>query len=341
MPSGSPPVEAGVGLKTPGRWSRRAMLAAALGALLPARAQAQAFPSRSPRLIVPFPAGGPADILARIGAEQVSARLGQQIVVDSRPGAGGNLAGELVARSEADGYTLLVAGQSILAINKALYRSLSYDPATDFAFVGMLGVMANVLLVNPRTLPVHSVAELIALAKTRPGEISYGSNGPGSLTHLTMEIMARESGTKFLHVPYRGSAPLMTDLLGGRLDMCFTGASLALPSIQSGQLRALAVSTRTRSRYSRDLPTLVESGFPSLDAPTWFAVVVRAATPTPIVERLRKEFNEVIASKGYARSLETHAIETELVPPDTADAFLARERALWGDAVKAAGVVAD
>jgi tripartite-type tricarboxylate transporter receptor subunit TctC len=156
-----------------------------------------------------------------------------------------------------------------------------------------------------------------------------------------MEIMARESGTKFLHVPYRGSTPLMTDLLGGRLDMCFTGASLALPSIQSGQLRALAVTTPTRSRYAPDLPTLVESGFPSLDAPTWFAVVVRAATPAPITERLRQEFNQVIASESYARSLEAHAIETELVPPDAADAFLARERALWGDAVKAAGVVAD
>jgi tripartite-type tricarboxylate transporter receptor subunit TctC len=330
-----------IGNQPSGRWSRRAMLTAAFGALAPMRAQAEAYPSRNPRLIVPFPAGGPADILARIGAEQVGARLGQTIIVDSRPGAGGNLAGELVARSEADGYTLLVAGQSILAINKALYRTLSYDPATDFAFVGMLGVMANVLLINPQTLPVHSVAELIALAKTRPGEISYGSNGPGSLTHLTMEIMARESGTKFLHVPYRGSAPLMTDLLGGRLDMCFTGASLALPSARSGQLRALAVTTPTRSRHSPDIPTLIESGFPNLDAPTWFAVMVRATTPAPIIERLRKDFNDVIASENYSRSLETHAIETEPVPPETSGAFLARERTLWGDAVKAAGVVAD
>ena len=323
------------------RWSRRAMLGAALSVPLAMSARAQAYPSRSPRLIVPFPAGGPADTLTRIAAEQVGARLGQPMIVESRPGAGGNLAGDLAARSEADGYTLLVAGQSILAINKALYRTTSYDPATDFAFIAMLGVIANVLLVNPQTVPVNSVAELVALAKTKPGAITYGSNGPGSLTHLTMEIMAHKSGTQFLHVPYRGAAPLMTDLLGGRLDMCFNGASIALPLVRSGQLRALAVTTRTRSRHSPDVPTLVESGFPDLDAPTWFAVVARATTPAPILARLRKEFNEVITSESYSRSLDAHSIEVAPIPPDASARFLAGERQLWSDAVKAAGVVLD
>jgi tripartite-type tricarboxylate transporter receptor subunit TctC len=322
-------------------WSRRAMLGAALGTPFAMRAGADSYPSRSPRLIVPFAAGGPTDILARIAAEQVGAGLGQQIIVDSRPGAGGNLAGELVARSEPNGYTLLVAGQSILAINKALYRTLSYDPANDFAFIAMLGVIANVLLINPRTLPVQSVAELVTLAKTKPGGVSYGSNGPGSLTHLTMELMAREAGVQFLHVPYRGAAPLMTDLIGGRVDMCFNGASVALPLVQSGQLRALAVTTGMRSRHSPDVPTLIESGFPSLDAPTWFAVVARSTTPAPILARLRKEFGEVVASQGYARSLETHAIEVKPIPPDTSEQFLAGERTLWSEAVKAAGVVVD
>ncbi len=322
-------------------WSRRAMLGAALGAPFAMNARADAYPSRNPRLIVPFPAGGPADILARTAAEQVSARLGQQVIVDSRPGAGGNLAGEMVARSEADGYTLLVAGQSILAINKALYRTLSYDPATDFAYVAMLGVIANVLLVNPQTVPVHSVAELLALARKKPGAISYGSNGPGSLTHLTMEIMAREAGAQLLHVPYRGAAPLMTDLIGGRVDMCFNGASVALPLIQSGQLRALAVTTRTRSPQIPDIPTLVESGFPSLDAPTWFAVVARANTPVAVLERLRKEFNEVITGESYSKSLAAHAVETRPIPPDASEQFLAAERKLWSEAVKAAGVVLD
>jgi tripartite-type tricarboxylate transporter receptor subunit TctC len=320
-------------------WSRRAVLGAALVA--PFAARAQEYPARNPRLIVPFPSGGPADVLARIAAEDVGSRLGQRLIVENRPGAGGNVAGEVAARSESDGYTLLVAGQSILAINKALYRTMSYDSATDFAFVAMLGVIANVLLVNPQTVPAASVAELIALAKQKPGAISYGSNGPGSLTHLTMEILARESGCKFLHVPYGGAAPLMTDLLSGRIDMCFNGASIAIPLVNAGKLRALAVTTRKRTRYQPDVPTLVESGFPDLDAPTWFAVVTRAAAPAPILARLRTEFNAAITSESYAKSLETHAIEVAPIAPDAAPQFLQGERKLWSDAVKAAGVVLD
>jgi tripartite-type tricarboxylate transporter receptor subunit TctC len=322
-------------------WSRRALLGAALGAPFAARALADTYPSRSPRLIVPFPAGGPTDVLARIAAERVSPSLGQQLIVENRAGAGGNLAGEMAARNEADGYTLLVAGQAILAINKALYKKLSYDPATDFAFVGMLGVIANVLLVNPTAVPVNSLAGLIVLAKSKPGEISYGSNGPGSLTHLTTAIMAHQAGVEFLHVPYQGAAPLMTDLLAGRIGMTLTAASAALPLVQSGQLRALAVTTGQRSRFSPDIPTLVESGFPSLDAPTWFGVVVRTPTPAPILGKLRGEFNSVITSEGYSKALEKSSMEVLPVPPDAADQFLAKERKLWSDAVKVTGVSLD
>lgn len=322
-------------------WSRRALLGAALGAPFASRVVADTYPSRNPRLIVPFPAGGPTDVLARIAAERVSPSLGQQLIVENRSGAGGNLAGEMAARNEADGYTLLVAGQAILAINKALYKKLSYDPATDFAFVGMLGVIANVLLVNPKAVPVNSLAELIALAKTKPGEISYGSNGPGSLTHLTTAIMAHQAGVEFLHVPYQGAAPLMTDLLAGRIGMTFTAASAALPLVQSGQLRALAVTTGQRSRFSPDIPTLVESGFPSLDAPTWFGVVARTPTPAPILAKLRGEFNAVITSEGYSKALEKSSMEVLPVPPDASDQFLAKERKLWSDAVKVTGVSLD
>ncbi|MEA2919753.1 MAG: hypothetical protein QOJ15_11834 [Bradyrhizobium sp.] len=317
------------------------MLGAALGAPFAFRAVADTYPSHSPRLIVPFPAGGPTDVLARIAAERVSPSLGQQLIVENRSGAGGNLAGELAARNEADGYTLLVAGQAILAINKALYKKLSYDPATDFAFVGMLGVIANVLLVNPKTVPVHSLQELIAAATSKPGEISYGSNGPGSLTHLTTAILAHQAGVEFLHVPYQGAAPLMTDLLAGRIGMTLTAASAALPLVQSGQLRALAVTTGKRSRFSPDIPTLVESGFPSLDAPTWFGVVVRTPTPAPILDKLRGEFNSVITSEGYSKALEKSSMEVLAVPPDASEQFLAKERKLWSDAVKVTGVSLD
>jgi tripartite-type tricarboxylate transporter receptor subunit TctC len=322
-------------------WSRRSVLGAALGAPFAFGAHADTYPSRNPRLIVPFPAGGPTDVLARIAAERVSPSLGQQLIVENRSGAGGNLAGEMAARNEADGYTLLVAGQAILAINKVLYKKLSYDPATDFAFVGMLGVIANVLLVNPKAVPVNSLEELIAAAKSKPGEISYGSNGPGSLTHLTTAIMAHQAGVEFLHVPYQGAAPLMTDLLAGRIGMTFTAASAALPLVQSGQLRALAVTTGKRSRFSPDIPTLVESGFPSLDAPTWFGVVVRTPTPAPILGKLRDEFSSVITSEGYAKALEKSSMEVLPVAPDASDQFLAKERKLWSDAVKVTGVSLD
>ena len=322
-------------------WSRRALLGAALGAPFAFGANAQAYPSRSPRVIVPFAAGGPTDVLTRIAAERVSLALGQQLVVESRVGAGGNLAAEMAARAEADGYTLLVAGQAILAINKALYKNLNYDPATDFSFVGMLGVIANVLLVNPKTVPVNSLTELLTLAKSKPGEISYGSNGPGSLTHLTTAIMANRAGVELLHVPYQGAAPLMTDLVAGRIGITFTAASAALPLVQSGQLRALAVTTGQRSRFAPDIPTLVESGFPSLNAPTWFGVVVRTKTPAPILARLRTDFNAVTTSESYSKTLERQSMEVMLVPPDTSEQFLARERALWSDAVKVTGVSMD
>jgi tripartite-type tricarboxylate transporter receptor subunit TctC len=323
------------------RWSRRTVLGAVLGAPLVRSAWAQAYPTRNPRMIVPFAAGGPTDVLARIAAERVSPGLGQQVVVESRAGAGGNIAAELVARSEPDGHTLLVAGQAILAINQALYKKLSYDPATDFTFIGMLGGIANVLLVNPTAVPVQSVAELMAFAKQRPGAIAYGSNGPGSFTHLTTALFAQQAGVELLHVPYQGAAPLMTDLIAGRIGMTFNGASAALPLVQSGQLRALAVTTGRRSRFAPNIPTLVESGFPNLDAPVWFGVVVRATTPPPIAAKLRKELNAVTATDGYAQALERQFMEVIPVSPDTSEQFLARERKLWADAVKLSGVSLD
>jgi tripartite-type tricarboxylate transporter receptor subunit TctC len=321
--------------------SRRTLLGAALVTPFSAAAHAQAYPSRNPRIIVPFPAGGPTDVLTRIAADRVSPLLGQKLVVENRGGAGGNIAGDTAARAEADGYTLLVAGQAILAINKALYKKLSYDPAADFKFVGMLGVIANVLLVNPSTVPVNTVAELIALAKQKPGEISYASNGPGSLTHLTTAVLAHEAGINLLHVPYQGAAPLMTDLLAGRIGMTFTAASAALPLVQSGQLRALAVTTGERSRFAPNLPTLVESGFPSLAAPTWFGVVVHTGTPESIVKKLRADFDTVITSAEYAQALDKQSMEIMRIPPEAADGFLAKERALWSEAVKITGVSID
>ena len=318
--------------------SRRMLLGAMLSAPFIRGTMAQTYPTRSPRIIVPFPAGGPADTLTRIAMERLSAALGQRVVVENRGGAGGNIAGEAAARAEADGYTMLVAGQAIVAINKALYKKLSYDPATDFTFVGMLGVSPNLLLVNPDAVPVHSVAELIALARKKPGEISYASNGPGSLTHLTAAILAKEAGIELLHVPYQGAAPLTTDLIAGRIGMTFTGASAALPLVQSGQLRAIAVTTGQRSQFSPDIPTLVESGFPTLNAPTWFGVMMRTETPAPIIARLRSEIAALTGREDYADALKKSFFEVMRLPPEATDAYLAKERKLWIEAVKVAGV---
>ena len=228
-------------------WSRRAVLGAVAGAPFVGSAFAQAYPSRNPRMIVPFAAGGPTDVLARVMAEKVSPSLGQQVIVESRPGAGGNLAADLFARAEANGYTLLVAGQAILAINKALYKKLSYDPAADFIFIGMLGVIANVLLVNPQAVPVNSLAELIALAKKKPGEISYGSNGPGSLTHLTTAILAQQAGMDLLHVPYQGAAPLMTVILPPPSTPPSQNSFIRSPSISGAWVERRASHTSSES----------------------------------------------------------------------------------------------
>ncbi len=179
------------------------------------------------------------------------------------------------------------------------------------------------------------------MAKQKPGEISYGSNGAGSLTHLTTAILAHQAGAQFLHVPYQGAAPLMTDLIAGRIGMAFTATSAALPLVQSGQLRALAVTTGQRSRFAPNVPTLVESGFPSLNAPVWFGVVARASTPAPIVSRLRTEFDTVIGSEGYSQALEKQFMEVMRVPPESSEQFLSGERALWSDAVKLTGVSQD
>lgn len=322
--------------------TRRAGLLGAAGAFMVARGlAADAFPSRPVRLIVPFAAGGSTDTFARVMASDLTARLGQQVLVENRVGAGGNIAGEYVARIEPDGHTLLVAGQAILSINQALYKTLSYDPVGAFSYVGMLGASANVLTVNPKVLPVADVAELFALARSKPGSINYGSNGIGSLTHLMTEVMMAKAGIKMVHVPYRGAAPLMTDLLSGQVGLCFTATTTALPYEQSGALKAIAVSTPQRSKDFPNVPTLTESGLPEIRSPTWFAIMAPARTPAAVLARLRQEIGAISASASYAALLDKQASEPMTTPVSEADAFFASERQLWSQAVKAAGATID
>lgn len=331
------PAGSGVTRRSVVRWAPALPLAA-----LGCNALAQDFPARPVHLVVPFPAGGPTDAIARLAAEALAPQFNQPVVVDNKAGAAGGIAAELVAHSPPDGLNLLVGGQAIMFINKPLYRNrkLGYDPDADFAYIGMLGSFPNVVVCHP-DLPAQNIAELVALARAKPGQISYGSNGIGSLTHLTTELVAATAKVKFLHVPYQGAAPQMTDLLAGRIGFTINGASSVLPLIQQGRLRALAVTTGTRYSELPAVPTLVESGFPLLDIPVWFGVYAPAATPAPVLARLRSALSNVVAAPGYAVELaKRHAVVMK-VPAEASAAVFARERQLWTDAVRITGASAE
>ena len=309
--------------------------------LTTAASWAQGYPDKPLRVVVPLAAGGPADVMTRINATALAAQLGQPVVVENKPGAGGNIAAEFVARSPADGYTLLVAGQAILAINKPLYGKLNYDPEADFRFVGIMGSLPNVLVTNPDAIPAKNMKEFIEYARGKPGAVSYGSNGVGSLSHLTAEVMASAAKVKMLHVPYQGANPQMTDLLSGRIGFSFIASSTTLPLIQSGKLRALAVSTATRLAQLPDVPTLVEAGFPMLDAPTWFGIVAPAAMPPAALARLRAAFAAAIATPAYAEEMDRRSTIVVKLSTEAGEALLARERKTWSDAVRTTGATSN
>jgi tripartite-type tricarboxylate transporter receptor subunit TctC len=326
------------------RWGSALPLAAlGAGALAqdPSTSAGPTFPARPVRLVVPFPAGGPTDALARLAADGLAAQFNQPVLVDNK--AGGGIAAEFVSRAPADGLTLLVAGQGLMFINKPLYRNrkLGYEPEADYAYVGMLGSFPNVVVSNPEAVAAHSIGELIAYARANPGRISYGSNGVGSLTHLTTELMASGANVKFLHVPYQGAAPQMADLMAGRIGFTINGLQSVLPLIRQGKLRALAVTTATRSPELPNVPTLVESGFPTLDLPVWFGVYAPAATPAPALARLRAALATLTATPAYAAELAKRGAVVMKVPVDGSEAMFGRERALWADAVRITGASAD
>jgi tripartite-type tricarboxylate transporter receptor subunit TctC len=320
------------------RWLFAAPPSIAAGLGVPfGSARAQDFPHRPLRLIVPFPAGGGTDVISRLAAESLSPKLGQPVVVMNKAGAAGGIASEFVAGEPADGHTILVAGQGQMFINKALGRKLGYDPDADFSFVGMLGAFPNILLTNPDVIPAKTLDEFIRLAKEKPGSLSYGSNGIGSLAHLTTEVFAEAAGAKFLHVPYQGAAPQLADLLSGRIGFTLVGPQGMLPHIREGKLRALAVTTAVRYPVLPEVPTLVEAGFPALDAPVWFAAYVRASTPPAAIERLRTALTQVNLSPEYEAGLANLGAQRMVVPPEAARERFAAEKKMWVDAVERTG----
>ncbi len=294
------------------------------------------FPSQPIRLIIGFPPGSAADITARVVGAAMSETLGQQVVVESRPGAGSSLAAEFVARSPADGYTLFIGTSSNLT-NAAINPNLRFDFAKDFAPVTPLTVLPLILAVHP-SLGVSSVKELIELARSKPGELTYASVGPGTVPHLSTELFSVRAKIKLVHVPYQGSPPAVTDLLAGRVSMMLGVASTIMPHVEAGQLKALASSSAKRAHFAPNLPTMAEAGLPDFEAGVWFGLVTPAGTPRAVIDKLSAAANAALASEEVVGKLRAQGFEPLGGPPDEFARFVARETVKWAAAAEAAGL---
>jgi tripartite-type tricarboxylate transporter receptor subunit TctC len=301
---------------------------------------ALAFPDRPVRVIVPFGPGGFSDVLARFVAEALAPRLGQAVVVENRPGAGGNIAAEALVRAPADGHTLLLAGQAITSINPALYARLPFDPVNDFAAVAMLAEVPNMLLAGPGA-PGRTLAEFVAAAKARPGALSYGSVGVGSLTHLAAAMLCAAAGIEMEHVPYRSAGAAQSDLAAGRIALTFESAGTALGLVRGGGgLRALGIAGPRRLADLPEIPAITEL-LPGYEAVGWFGLLAAATTPAPALARLREETAAVAASAPFQAFLKARAAEPMAVAPQQAAAFLEGDRRRWGEAVRISGAKAE
>jgi tripartite-type tricarboxylate transporter receptor subunit TctC len=322
---------------------RLAALAAAMSAGTIAAAQSQdtgAYPSRPIRLIVPFPPGGGNDILARTVAQRLSPIVGQQVVVDNRGGAGGVLGATLAARAAPDGYTLFLGSLGNLAHNPALKEDLPYKPLSDFEPVTLLATSSLVLAVYPR-VQADSVSALLALAKASPGKLSYASAGAGSSLHMTAELFKHAAGADILHVPYKGTGPALTDVIGGRVDLIFSTMPPVLPHLQGGRLRALGVTTARRAPSLRDVPTIAESGVPGFDVSNWQGIVAPRQTPAAILARLNRALLDTLRSPGMAEALAKQGLEDAGGTPAQFRALIGAEIARYTSLVKATGIRVD
>jgi tripartite-type tricarboxylate transporter receptor subunit TctC len=299
-------------------------------------ASAADYPSRPITLVVGFPPGGASDILARIVANRLSSLLSQPFVIDNRPGAGGNVAGEVVAHAAPDGYTLLLGNNAILATNASLYKTIGFDAEKDFAPITLIGTQANVLVVN-LDLPAHSLDELIALAKAKPGKLNFASSGYGLAAHLAGELFKTEAHIDIVHVPYKGSAPALQDVIAGQDQMMFATTSGAMGVINGGQVRPLAVTTLKRTASLPDIATIDELGIKGFDATTWHGLVAQAGTPQPIIETLHRATVEALNDPGVRHSLDELGVDIVGDTPDQFGAYIKSEIPKWAAVIKASG----
>ena len=303
-------------------------------------AQAQSFPNRSVTLVIPFAPGGSTSIVGRVIADKMSELLGEKVVVDNRPGAGGaggTVGTKAVAKSDPDGYTLLLGYTGTLAIGPSLYKNAGYDPRKDFAPIGLIGNAPNSLVVHP-SFPAKTVAELIAFAKANPGKVNFGSAGAGTASHITGEYFARSAGITLVHIPYKGTGPALTDLLGGHIPMAFAPIPASHANVSAGMLRALAVTSTTRSGLLPDVPTMAEAGLPGFDASLYYGLVAPAGTPRPIIDKLNKELQTALASSEVKKQLGLDGTEITPGTPEDYAAFIDKDEKKWSQLVKASGV---
>lgn len=318
--------------------NRREMLAAMAALAVPLRAVAQAsYPSSPIHIIVPFTPGGSTDILARALGQALNRAWKQPVVIDNRPGAGGSIGAEAAAKAAPDGYTLLMGHIGTLAVNPTLYTNLRYDPIKDFAPVALVAMVPNVLVVNPQ-LPARNVQELIALAKAKPGALTYSSGGVGSAANLAMEYFKLRTGTDITHIPYKGTGPAVTDIIGGQISLSMTGLPPVLGHIRGQKLRALATAGRDRLPQLPDVPTMAEAGVPGFEATQWYGIVAPAKTPSAIVERLAAQIRSSLAEPEMKKHLEAEGAQPATMAPDAFGKFIRSEIDRWGKVIREAHI---
>jgi tripartite-type tricarboxylate transporter receptor subunit TctC len=318
-----------------------AVAAAGALALAPFAVQAQAaFPSKALTIIVPFSAGGTTDILARVVGQYMSKDLGQPVIIDNRAGAGGNIGAQMVARAAPDGYTLLMGTVGTHAINQSLYKKMAFDPIKDFAPLTRVALVPNLLVANPGQ-PYKNVKELIAYAKANPGKVTFASSGSGTSIHLSGEMFSQMAGVEMQHIPYKGSAPALTDLLGGQTAIMFDNMPSVIGHVKAGKLRPLAVTTPQRSPALPDVPTIAEAGVPGYSATSWFGLLAPANTPAPVIAKLNASILKALADPEVKKKMAEQGAEPHGEKPEQFAEFIRSETAKWGQTVKKSGATAD
>ena len=311
--------------------------ALALGVVAPASAQQPAYPVKPLRFIAPFPPGGTTDVLSRVLAQKLSDALGRQVVVENRPGAGGNVGHEVAAKTAPDGYTIVMSSNAALVTNPHLYKRLGFDPLNDFAPISVIAKAGPVLVVHP-SLPVRSVKELVALAKSRPGQLNFGSGGRGTPAHVCGEIFKAAAGVNIVHVAYKGGILAVNDLVGGQIEMVFADMAPAVPQIQANRLRALAVTGDERSKALPNVPTMAEAGVKISSTTTWWAILAPKGTPVPIITRLNNELAQIMKQPDVQERYAVLGLSTLHTPPERVMEWVKQESPLMGKVLRAAGV---